>query len=452
MQEQQTDTILYYSTDGAIFKGLAPTEDFTSTNLINNNTVAITSTDNTSSVYFGADEYAYNPAKALSAFSVTTASGGIFLNDSDGGGIYLNDKQGGGIYLNSDEGGGISLSDSDGGGISITSTDFVTISNLKLPGIGASTQDSILYIAADGTITKGLAPTGGGSTDSLVIQTPTGSGTWPSYSGITLKVDEVPNLYRIQPTTPGGPQTGGFSFFGSYPLLSASSGTNPAVNMRLSPSGMTIYREGEDTTYFEMSTSTGKVTMPDVPFVAADSLALVNKKYVDNAIQPSQPSWVVGFVLPENVSNTTAYFYSWNKSNSDSDIRSGSSQGIQHQNGASPIQVMCDATIRSAGLSLKGAGVQNATVTYPVRYRAELWAVGWDDEGTKLGDLDFMITDDYAVGDYSPDNTNVTIQLEDLDIEVPAGTMLALKFVNGTGASQVGQMRNAFISLSLQKN
>jgi len=56
----------------------------------------------------------------------------------------------------------------------------------------------------------------------------------------------------------------------------------------------------------------------------------------------------------------------------------------------------------------------------------------------------------YTVGTYSVGNTNFK-GFTTLSINVDEGDMLALKFMNGTSASIVGQTRNAFITLLLEE-
>jgi hypothetical protein len=93
--------------------------------------------------------------------------------------------------------------------------------------------------------------------------------------------------------------------------------------------------------------------------------------------------------------------------------------------------------------------VQNATVTYPVSYQTDLFRELFTSE-TKIGDIDFSISNSYTVGAFAVANTHFA-GTTSLNISVNAGDLLALKFINGTGASLVGQTRNAFITLVLEE-
>lgn len=157
------------------------------------------------------------------------------------------------------------------------------------------------------------------------------------------------------------------------------------------------------------------------------------------------------FSLPEDVSNTSVYFYPWVKGTSSTDnIRSGNAQGLSFQNACNPIQMHITGKLISATMSIKGAGVSSNTVTYPVSFRTELWNVGWTTEGTKITDLNFGITS--GVGNYSPGTTNSKVFLTGLDVAVSVGDLLAIKFINGSGNSEVGQMLNAFITIEIEEN
>ena len=172
------------------------------------------------------------------------------------------------------------------------------------------------------------------------------------------------------------------------------------------------------------------------------------------------PSWetviakrfaVVEFAMDEDVFNTTQYFFSWRGAGADTpgNKRSGSATGIQNAGTCSPYQVPFNATIISAVLTVRGVGVQNGTVTYPVTFQTDLFEQDFTTE-TKIADIDFSISNSFTVGTFSVGATNFK-GTTTLSVNVDSGDMLGLKFVNGTGASLAGQMRNAFVSLLLEE-
>jgi hypothetical protein len=159
----------------------------------------------------------------------------------------------------------------------------------------------------------------------------------------------------------------------------------------------------------------------------------------------------VEFTLTEDVNNTTEWFTTWRSHGGDSPSskRSGNNSGIQNQNACSPYQVPFDAKIIKAIMTLKGAGVQNGSVTYPVTYQTDLYDEGFTSE-SKIADIDFSISNSFTVGTYSVGSTNYKGSVN-LDINVSEAQLLALKFINGVSASLVGQTRNAFVTLILEE-
>lgn len=159
----------------------------------------------------------------------------------------------------------------------------------------------------------------------------------------------------------------------------------------------------------------------------------------------------VEFVLTEDVYNTEVFFTTWRSPSGDSvaNKRSGDfGTGVTNPNACSPYQVPFDATIVGATLSVRGVGVQNGSVTYPVSYQTDLFSITGSE--TKIADIDFSISNSYTVGVYTVAVTSFTGATA-LNVNVTAGQLLGLKFINGTGASLAGQTRNAFITLLMQE-
>jgi hypothetical protein len=161
---------------------------------------------------------------------------------------------------------------------------------------------------------------------------------------------------------------------------------------------------------------------------------------------------VAHFALAEDVFNTPVYFHAERGAGGDApgNKRSGANAGVQNPNSSSPWQVPFDATITGAVLSVRGVGVQNGSVTYPVTYQTDLYLQDWTNDTTKLGDIDFSISNSFTVGTYSVGATNFTGSTS-LSIDVDEGQLLGLEFINGTGASLAGQTRNAFVDLILEE-
>ena len=143
----------------------------------------------------------------------------------------------------------------------------------------------------------------------------------------------------------------------------------------------------------------------------------------------SPKTTVVGFNLTEDVNNTSQWFTVFRSSGGDAPAykRSGSSSGIQSSNICSPYQVPFNARIIRAVITLKGAGVQNSTVTYPVTYQTELYNEFFSSE-IKVGDIDFYINNSYNVGSWAVGDTNYTSGV-DLDIEVNNLTIVKKRII-----------------------
>ena len=159
----------------------------------------------------------------------------------------------------------------------------------------------------------------------------------------------------------------------------------------------------------------------------------------------------VEFTLAEDIFNTTRYFMTWRDAGGDTpgNKRSGSSSGIQNPNTCSPYQVPFDATITKAVLTVRGVGVQNGSVTYPVTYQTDLFEQDFTAE-SKIADIDFSISNSFTVGTFSVADTNFKGSTN-LSIDVNEGDMLGLKFINGVGPSLAGQTRNAFVTLIIEE-
>lgn len=160
----------------------------------------------------------------------------------------------------------------------------------------------------------------------------------------------------------------------------------------------------------------------------------------------------VEFTLAEDVYNTPVYFTAWRDAAGDSpgSKRSSISTGLAEPITCSPYQVPFDATVVGATLTLKGAGVQDPSVTYPVTYQTDLFSVGFTSE-SKIADIDFSISASFTVGSFEVGNTHFQGEAPEMSLNVTKGQMLGLKFTPGEGPDLVGLTRNAFVSLLLQE-
>lgn len=159
------------------------------------------------------------------------------------------------------------------------------------------------------------------------------------------------------------------------------------------------------------------------------------------------------YSIPEFVFNSPQFFYSWSKgSTAMNPIRSNSYAGIQNENTVTPIVSPISGTIKKAVMQIKGAGVQNGSVTYPVYLKCKMYKVGYTSIGSAYN-VYFPISSAYQVATYAPGDTNAFVELNNLNITVTKGDMISLQFDPSTGDfgsdSTVGHLRNAFVTLVL---
>ena len=180
----------------------------------------------------------------------------------------------------------------------------------------------------------------------------------------------------------------------------------------------------------------------------------------DGNVAFKQPpkSAMPNFGLAENVSNTTAYFYTGRTlgSTQDNAQRSGNSSGMSYANSCSPWGPSSfNGRITKAVLSLASAGVNNGSVTYPCLYNVSIYRVGFSAaqdpnvNGGSANTIQFPLWS--GVGLYSVSTVSVKVELDNLNIPINVGDMLAVQFVNGSGASNVAMSQMAFITLTIEE-
>jgi hypothetical protein len=158
------------------------------------------------------------------------------------------------------------------------------------------------------------------------------------------------------------------------------------------------------------------------------------------------------FSLIEQVGNTDIFYYAAQTADPTAQIaRSGNrfQPGYANNPRCSPLLIPQDATIVSAMARLGNVGVDNGSVTYPVRYRASVFRI--DPAGfTLLGNLDFQIPNSNPVDTFG---TNVLTDFRgSLSVSFPvvAGDLVGVEFMHGSGASQVSRQECCYISLTFE--
>lgn len=149
--------------------------------------------------------------------------------------------------------------------------------------------------------------------------------------------------------------------------------------------------------------------------------------------------------------NFDQYLYSVAHSSSSLDRRSGNiSNGYRYSDSA-PLAANFTGTVVSASASITGAAQSTGAASSSVELLFELWNVGFNSEGSKLGDIIFNIdSGTYTIGNYW-DSSILTAFAENQsqDVDVTAGDLLALKFIRQLGSDKVVAVTNTTVTLEI---
>jgi hypothetical protein len=152
--------------------------------------------------------------------------------------------------------------------------------------------------------------------------------------------------------------------------------------------------------------------------------------------------------------NFTDYLYSYTDIVDGSQPESGNaSNGYQFQQSA-PILCPFDGTVVKAIWALKGAAVSGGTVGSTVTLNTDLYSVGFNGEGTKLGDVDVDIdSSQFTIGTFFNSFVDTNFKgSSSLNIPVSEGDLLALKFIDTSGPDDVEEMRELTVCLIIKEN
>lgn len=137
--------------------------------------------------------------------------------------------------------------------------------------------------------------------------------------------------------------------------------------------------------------------------------------------------------------------------------RSGdASNGYQFSNSA-PLTVAFDGNVENATASIRGIAQSTGTPAANMTLLFELWKVGFNGEGTKLGDITFnIVSANYTIGNWW-NSSIVTAFAEEQsqvanNVSVSAGDLLGLKFIRQTGAANVVSVENTTVVLEITGN
>lgn len=150
--------------------------------------------------------------------------------------------------------------------------------------------------------------------------------------------------------------------------------------------------------------------------------------------------------------NFDQYLYSYVHSASLFNRRSGdASNGYRFGNSA-PITSLYGGTVVSASASITGIAQSTGSPSASLELKFELWNVGFNSEGTKLGDIIFNIdTSSYTVGNFwNSSILTAFAENQTQNVTVQAGDLLGLKFIRQTGSDKVVAVTNTTVVLEIE--
>jgi len=147
--------------------------------------------------------------------------------------------------------------------------------------------------------------------------------------------------------------------------------------------------------------------------------------------------------------NFDQYFYAFKDAGGP---RSGDNSNGYEFGGAAPVVSLYSGTVISASAAIKGLAVSTGSPASSVNLQLELWKVGFNGQGSKLGDIEFDIdSSQFTIGTFwnsSVDSDYEANQTQ--NVSVTAGDLLGLKFIRQTGNSGIVEIRNATVVLEIE--
>jgi hypothetical protein len=148
--------------------------------------------------------------------------------------------------------------------------------------------------------------------------------------------------------------------------------------------------------------------------------------------------------------NFDQYLYSYVQSGGETRRSGDPSNGYRFGNSA-PLTVAFNGKVTSATASITGIAQSEGSPAANLELKFELWKVGFNSEGTKLGDIIFnIVSANYTIGNFW-DSSILTGFGEEQpqNINVSAGDLLGLKFIRQTGNNKVVAVTNATVVLQI---
>lgn len=133
--------------------------------------------------------------------------------------------------------------------------------------------------------------------------------------------------------------------------------------------------------------------------------------------------------------------------------RSGNSNNGYRFENSQPILCPLTGSVKEAVFAIKGLAVSTGTPAQNVTLNLELWSVGFNNEGAKLGDISVVINSgQFTIGNWWNTSVNTDyVGSVPLNIQVAKGDLLAVKFIRVQGNTDVVAIRNLTMTIEVQE-
>lgn len=174
---------------------------------------------------------------------------------------------------------------------------------------------------------------------------------------------------------------------------------------------------------------------------------------IEEVLDKVKPKFYAQFQIIDDL-NFDEYIYSFFDNTGGPQERSGDRSNGYEFRGSSPIICPFDGTVKKGVFAIKGVAVSTGNVAATVTVNLELWKVGFQGEGTKLGDINIDIdSSQNTIGNFwnSSIDTDFTGS-NSYNIDVTEGDLLAVKFIRVQNNSNAVEIKNLTVALEIEES
>ena len=134
--------------------------------------------------------------------------------------------------------------------------------------------------------------------------------------------------------------------------------------------------------------------------------------------------------------------------------RSGSDSTGYKNNNCAPLLCPFNGKVVAATIAVTGVAITDSTPDETVSIGFELWKVGFEDEGSKLGDISLSVdSSSYNIGAYWDSSvlTAFADSQSQIEFNVTKGDLLGLKFIRQYGSGVAVSVDNVTIVIRIEE-